>query len=333
MIETYAAAELPAQDAAAIRTLADEAERQDRVASFSEQTLLRARPEQTGDTDTEPPTEARFLLLRADEPDQGAAGLAGVAFLEVTGPQEAAAELVVHPELRGAGRGGQLVRALLEESTRSGHPRPRIWAHGQLPAAQALARAFGLERVRGLLRMRMRLHNGEPLPLPEVKLSSELAERLHIRTFVPGADEQSWLATNSRAFADHPEQGGLHLSDLRQREAEEWFDPNGFFLAEDRVSGDIAGFHWTKIHADGAGLTPGEPVGEVYVVGVDPAWQGTGLGRVLTVTGLRYLRDRGLPWVLLFVDEDNRPAVDLYGGLGFTLWDADVMYQPAPAAS
>ena len=37
-----------------------------------------------------------------------------------------------------------------------------------------------------------------------------------------------------------------------------------------------------------------------------------------------------LPWVLLYVDEENRPAVQLYRSLGFELWESDVMYGRVP---
>ncbi|MBO0775978.1 MAG: mycothiol synthase, partial [Actinobacteria bacterium] len=151
-----------------------------------------------------------------------------------------------------------------------------------------------------------------------------------IRTFRPGQDEQAWLTVNARAFASHPEQGRWTRADLDRREREPWFDPAGFFLAE--RDGRLAGFHWTKIHS--ARATPGgTPVGEVYVVGVDPAGQGTGLGRALTLTGLHYLRNRGLPAVMLYVEEANTAAIRLYQSLGFAHTASDVMYRHPGAAS
>jgi mycothiol synthase len=100
--------------------------------------------------------------------------------------------------------------------------------------------------------------------------------------------------------------------------AQPWFDPAGFLIAEQ--DGAMVGFHWTKVHPDG--------LGEVYVLGVDPERHGGGLGRALTVAGLRYLYDRGLRTVLLYVESDNAAALAVYRRLGFTTWKTDVMYGP-----
>jgi mycothiol synthase len=141
-----------------------------------------------------------------------------------------------------------------------------------------------------------------------------------LRAFRPGADDEAWLALNARAFAGHPEQGRWTIDDLAVRLAEPWFDAAGFLLAVRQAGDRLVGFHWTKIHAGT------EPIGEVYVLGVDPSAAGTGLGTALTLAGLRYLRGRGLTQVMLYVDESNRAAMALYTKLGFTRWSADVMY-------
>jgi mycothiol synthase len=147
-----------------------------------------------------------------------------------------------------------------------------------------------------------------------------------LRTFVPGQDEDEWLALNARSFAKHPEQGSWTRHDVTMREREPWFDTAGFFIAD--RDGVMAGFHWTKVHP--AGEEADGPVGEVYVVGVDPAEQGSGLGRALTLAGLAHLRDLGLAQVMLYVDEDNTPAIRMYQRLGFERTRTDAMYRRPP---
>lgn len=306
--------ELDEDTAGRVLALAEEAQALDGAEALSEQTRLRVRHGAEGG-------RTRFHLLY-DEGD-----LAGAAVAERTPGEPDSAELAVAPGRRRRGHGTALARSLAADAPAKG---VRVWAHGRLPAAVALADALGWRQTRGLLKMRMALRtpDGAPVELPD-PAALPAAERVALRTFRPGADETAWLAVNGAAFADHPEQGGVTRSDLLQREAEPWFDAAGFFVAEPRSGADgapLAGFHWTKVHTDGAGITAGEPVGEVYVVGVHPDWQGTGLGRLVTLAGLVHLRDSGLPWVLLYVDEENQAAVRLYASLGFEVWDADVMY-------
>jgi mycothiol synthase len=248
--------------------------------------------------------------------------LAGYAHLGFADPAEGrSGELVIHPAYRRRGLGLALARAVLaEENTLP----VRLWAHGDLPAAAGLAAATGFRRARALWQMRRSLRDAVPEP--------RLPPGISLRTFTPGRDEADWILLNARAFAGHPEQGKWTRADLEHREAAPWFDPDGFFLAE--RDGHLAGFHWTKIHKPEAAQQdagrPGEPIGEVYVVGVDPAEQGTGLGRALTLAGLRYLQGRKMPAVMLYVDGDNTAAIRLYSGLGFTHTTTDVMYAHDP---
>jgi mycothiol synthase len=69
-----------------------------------------------------------------------------------------------------------------------------------------------------------------------------------------------------------------------------------------------------------------EPMGEVYVLGVDPAAQGLKLGRALLIAGLGHLRERELSTVLLYVEADNSTARRLYESLGFTVFSRDIQF-------
>ncbi len=106
------------------------------------------------------------------------------------------------------------------------------------------------------------------------------------RAFVPGsADEAAWLDINNRAFAGHPDQADFTLERLHGLLAEPWFDADGFRLHE--RDGRLAAFCWTKVHPP----TADDPeLGEIFVIGVDPDFQGLGLGRALTEAGLALAR-------------------------------------------
>ena len=214
--------------------------------------------------------------------------------------------VVVAPGSREHGVG----RALAEGAVvGSDHPW-QAWSHGDHPGAAALARALGFERTRALWVMRRSLDHETATP-------SWSRSEYAIRPFRPG-DEAEVVRVNAAAFAHHPEQGRMDLAELAERMAEPWFDPAGLLVADD--GGRLLGFHWTKRHSG--------TLGEVYVVGIDPAAQGRGVGRTLVTAGLVHLRAGGADEVLLYVESDNVPAVRLYEGLGFTHASADthVMY-------
>lgn len=229
------------------------------------------------------------------------------------GDDPAMAELVVHPRARRRGIGAQLARTGLA----AGGAGTRIWAHGNLEAARALAVALDLKVVRELLQMRRPLTDLPPL---------RTAEGVRIRTYAGPQDDAEILRVNNAAFAWHPEQGGWTTDEIAERRGEPWFDPEGLFEAVDERTGALLGFHWTKVHAAPSGEIHAPALGEVYVVGVDPAAQGRGLGSVLTLVGLHHLAQRSLPTVLLYVEADNSAAVATYRNLGFEVFSVDAAY-------
>lgn len=235
-----------------------------------------------------------------------------VGYAGIAPGDPAMAEAVVHPDFRGHGTGRRLVDRALSD----GGDGARIWAHGNIEPAQSVAKALELKVVRELLQLRRPL--GTP-DLPDVVVQ----EGISLRTYRGHQDDDELLRVNNAAFAWHPEQGGWTEKDIAERREEAWFDPAGVFLAFEEGTDTLLGFHWTKVHPAEAGE---DEIGEVYVVGIDPAAQGRGLGRILTLAGLHYLKNRDLADVLLYVEADNSAAVHTYERLGFTRFHVDAAY-------
>ena len=292
---------LPPDTALQVRGLEARARAVDAVGALSEQALLWL--DAVG--------RVQHLLASADDT------LAGYAQITVV-DDEASAELVVDPDHRRTGIGRALLDAVAVQA-----PGVRVWAHGNLVPARALAASAGWEVRRELHKM------ARPLSADDLAPDRvALPEGFWARTFEPGRDEQAWLETNAAAFAHHPEQGRLGLADLAERMAQDWFDPEGLIIVETREApGRVAAFHWTKVDPEQrSSVDPTRTAGEVYVVGVHPAYQGRGLGRPVTALGLAHLARLGLPEVVLYVDGDNRAAIRTYTGLGFRSIMVDVMY-------
>ncbi|MDM7832300.1 mycothiol synthase [Cellulomonas edaphi] len=298
-VQTHAGP-LPPIAADEVRALAARAAAVDGVPPLSEQPLLWLESD-----------EARVVHLLARD-ERGV--LAGYAQLDLSVAATVHGELVVDPAHRRQGYGRALLAAVPPADDATPERVLHVWAHGDLPAARAFAADVDMPVVRELWQMRLEpLTGGRPVALPA---------GVTLREFVPGQDEEAWRRVNSRAFAHHPEQGRMTSADLRAREAEPWFDAAGFLLAE--RDGKLLGSVWTKVHA--AGDHGPDPVGEIYVVGVDPDAQGLGLGGALTAAGLNHLAGRGLGAAILYTGAENEVAIRTYRRAGFERASSDVMF-------
>lgn len=245
----------------------------------------------------------------------GRAGVTGVTARDANGQMVAyaqaspangnlTAQLVLHPGHHSVELGVQVLGHLAAAS-------PTVdlvwWVVEPDDILDRIAATLGWPIHRRLLQMRRHLPAERPVEITT-------------RAFRPGDDDEAWIAVNNRAFADHDEQGAWTLDDLRQRQAEAWFDAEGFRVLDG--DGGILGSCWTKVHAD---LDP--PEGEIYVIGVDPAAHGRGLGTQLTLAGLDHLARAGLGIGMLYVDADNTAAVAMYERLGFEVARTDIAYR------
>jgi mycothiol synthase len=232
----------------------------------------------------------------------------GAAFTLEPGPSGWTVELRDLPGEADAALavGRQLLEAAATTIAGSGGGVLHHWARGRDELLTAISDAAGFRSTRDLWQMRLDLPVEEPWSL-------------EVRPFVVGQDEEPWLAVNNRAFAWHPEQGHRTMAELKELEVEPWFDPAGFLLHE--VDGKLVGFCWTKVHAD---ETP--PLGEIYVIAVDPSAHQRGLGRQLVLAGLDHLHRSGLPCGMLYVEATNNPATKLYRDLGFKVHRVDTAH-------
>jgi mycothiol synthase len=233
---------------------------------------------------------------------------APIAYAQVShGNDSSTVELVVDPAHGDLSVvGAELLATALDEVRRAGGGSVHWWVFEPTSEHDGLARQLGLKAGRDLLQMRRTLPTG-------------LDYDVVTRPFVRGVDDEAWVEVNNRAFADHPEQGGWTVDTLHRRQAEPWFDPQGFLLHE--RDGRLAGFCWTKLHR-----RHDPPLGEIYVIGIDPDFQGLGLGRELTLAGLDSIAGRGIDVGMLYVDGANTPARSMYERLGFAVHRTDRAY-------
>jgi mycothiol synthase len=262
--------------------------------------------------------EGRLVLAERAGSDKA---LAGFALLTHARDGSTAIHVVIDPTLRngaGSGLASELTAAAVALADKDGTGRPlHLWAMRAGPADDERAEDNGFVPERDVIQMRV--------PLPLADDVRQATQPLATRPFVPGKDDEAWLRVNNRAFAEHPEQGSWTLEQLHERLAADWVDLEGFLVADDPGApggGGLIGFCWTKIHRHR------DPVlGEIYVIGVDPAHHGRGLGRALTVAGLNSMADRGVHVGMLYTDDSNEAAVALYGRLGFTVDHVDRSYR------
>ena len=202
-------------------------------------------------------------------------------------------------------RARRLLEAATHTITLEGGGRLEYWVEKVDSESDAVATRAGFVPWRDLLRLRREL--------------PALPTELEVRSYT-NLDTAAFLEVNNRAFDWHPEQGNMTPELLAAKQAEPWYDPDGFLVLEEQ--GSVIGFCWTKVHAD-----QNPALGEIYAIAVDPDHHGRGLGRELTLAGLAHLSELGLRHAILFVESDNRPALRIYQNLGFEVEFTNRAYQ------
>lgn len=321
--------DMSAKHLAQFEAFVDAVTAHDGTSAFSEQTLVAVRQESVARTDgthNRSASKARLFFISNDDSEILGAWVAVVPTPDAAGVLEGA----VSPKHRGRGVASQAVSFVISALGKENLSQYTAWVHQVLTgegdaiasAAEQLTSQYGFTPVRELHKMAVLLTDDSRTRIENATKNAALPEGIAIKTFEPATDALAWLTLNAAAFASHPEQGKLTHDDLAQRMESSWFDARGFFIAH--APNGLAGYHWTKVET--------AEEGEVYAVGISPAWQGKKLGKVLTLTGMNHLAqyrtENGaqLERIVLYVDDDNQAAMHLYRSLGFEDLSVDRMY-------
>ena len=248
----------------------------------------------------------QHLLARLDVRDgwlaeDGDGRIAAAGFVRIRHPTRLRSYGDVHPEHRGRGLGGELLRRILARARELGDGEDVVLGHSIAPtnrAAKELLERNGFELVRHFWKMGIELDDETPAPA--------WPQGIRLETLRPGREREVFEATEE-AFRDH--------WDHTPHDYEEWrsfmverrgFDPSLWLLARD--GGELAGFSLCNLDAQ---------EGWVGVLGVRRPWRRRGLGRALLLESFRVLRERGMPRAVLGVDAANPTgATALYEGAG-----------------
>ena len=147
-------------------------------------------------------------------------------------------------------------------STRSrragGRPRPPVGAEADARDRRRWRRRSGCARAATSTRCAARCRSTDAPPP-----GSRPGRSARAWTRRPG-----WRSTTGPSPGTPSRAAGTWTPSL-EREAEPWFDPEGFLLHETRRA--ARRLCWTKVHRD-----DDPPLGEIYVISVDPDFQGLG---------------------------------------------------------
>jgi mycothiol synthase len=213
----------------------------------------------------------------------------------------------VHPAHRGRGMGSRLLEIAIEHSRKLRAEVVQIPIAQGIQAGEHFVRKRGFRLVRRHWQMSFTEYRGWALHIPQ---------GFELRHFVPG-DEESLCALQNFAFAGSWGFRPNTVEEIHYLANTSWCQPEGILLISEGQR--KVGYCWTM----------DDPVekqkGYIRMMGVDPGYRGRGLGRVILVAGIEYLRKRGMTEIELLVDSRNHSAKRLYQSAGFkrkgtTLW-------------
>ncbi len=223
-------------------------------------------------------------------------------------------DCLVHPQHRRKGLAKELSYYAIQRATELGVRVAHVNITQDNVAAKNLLSKLGFGPVRRFFELRLQVPKAH---LSEVERTALLYHHLQY------GEEDKLAQIQNRSFADTWGYNPNTTEEIVYRVNLSNCSPRDIILAieEDKP----IGYCWTRIKMEG-----GVSNGQIYMLGVDPDHRGRGIGKLLLLAGLSYLKSRGVAVVELTVDSQNRVACALYESVGFktsstTLWYEKVL--------
>ena len=214
-------------------------------------------------------------------------------------------------EFRGRGIGRCLLRTAIAQVEGIGAGVLHIQASADAQDARHLLESEGFERVKSYWQMRW---EGDDLP------SLALRPGFQLKPFSLDRDEAMLTELQNDAFGEHWGFCPNTVEEIVARVRIKITDPDGIIFVMD--GNRPAGYNWTLRYENSYGK-----VGVVSMTGVHPSYRGNGLGTAVVVSGMQYLKGRGVDAIELEVDSENTPARELYLKLGYRQVSRSVWYE------
>ena len=217
---------------------------------------------------------------------------------------------LIHPEHRRQGLASTLLVPSLRRAKELGAEVAQVCIRRNNSAAQNALLRLGFSPVRHFLQMRVDI----------TELDERETNQAALRCrYLQSGEEELLTEIQNISFAGS---WGYHpntVEEITFRLGLSQCSHHDVVLAND--DSRISGYCWTSLTSKGEG--------QIYMIGVNPDFQGQGVGRRLLLAGLSRLRSQGCPVAELTVDSQNKAACDLYQSTGFTVRDNILWYEKA----
>jgi mycothiol synthase len=220
-------------------------------------------------------------------------------------------DCLVHPQHRRKGLAKELSYYAIRRARELGAQVAHVNITQDNVAAKNLLSKLGFGPVRRFLELRLQLSKGR---LPDVEQTALLCHHLQC------GEEDKLAQIQNRSFTDTWGYNPNTTEEILYRVNLSNCSPRDVILASEED--EPIGYCWTTIN-----MEEGESKGQIYMLGVDPGHRGRGIGKLLLLAGLSYLKSRGVAVAGLTVDSQNRAACALYESVGFKISSTTLWYE------